>query len=315
MIDWGFRGSQVAHDDWPKYDFLGQAELLADEGQQEPIERAIRSQAFRFAVHCPRMTTLESKRTFGGYNANYCEDNLRIAAALFYDFHWRHSWNAKITRENANTKRKRWLFGRLSKRPGSEAVQDALHVHCNGLRPLIDGVTTDELTTFWDLQNNKIQTTAAILDGYMTAGTAISKGVRAPYGLSVMVEALVAEGLLDRAARTAETYYAELESAAVLHYLIHTNGLHDFLGPVYPTEKDTKEKEFVVRCMDSSINYIDARRIFVANNIVATYLNRYFEFQFGLFPVRYSRDHYFSNTFKENGALAARIKTISGRTT
>ncbi len=244
MIDWGFRGSQFAHDDWSKYDLLGQAELLTDEGQQEPIERAIRSQGLsvRGPLSSHDNIGIEKNRLKAA-KANYCEDNLRVTAALFYDFHWRHSRNAKITREKANTKRKRWLFGRLSKRPGSEAVHDALHVHYNGfLRPLMDVVTTGELTAFWELQNNKIRTTVAILDGYMTAGAAISKGGRAPYGLSVMVEALVAEGILDRAARTAETYYSEMEGAAVLHYLIHTNGLHEFLGPVYPTEKTPKKE-------------------------------------------------------------------------
>jgi hypothetical protein len=274
MIDWGFRRSQSAAGDWPAYDLLGQAALLTDESQQEPIERAMRSQAFRFAIHCPHLTTLESNRTFGGYGANYCEDNLRITAALFQDFYWYHSRDAKFARKKANTKQKRWLVERMSKAPGSEAVQD----------------------------------------GYMTAGAAISRGGRAPYGLSIMIEALVAERILEKSSRTIETYYAELEGTAVLHYLIHTNGVSDYFGPVYPAAKGANGKDFSVRCMDSSVRHIDARKIFVANNVVATYLNRFFGFQFILLPVRYLRDHYFDNKFTENRALADRIKAITGHT-
>jgi hypothetical protein len=314
MIDWGFRRSQSAAGDWPAYDLLGQAALLTDESQQEPIERAMRSQAFRFAIHCPHLTTLESNRTFGGYGANYCEDNLRITAALFQDFYWYHSRDAKFARKKANTKQKRWLVERMSKAPGSEAVQAALHLRNCGLRPLIDGVTTSELSAFWESQYSKSKAVAAIIDGYMTAGAAISRGGRAPYGLSIMIEALVAERILEKSSRTIETYYAELEGTAVLHYLIHTNGVSDYFGPVYPAAKGANGKDFSVRCMDSSVRHIDARKIFVANNVVATYLNRFFGFQFILLPVRYLRDHYFDNKFTENRALADRIKAITGHT-
>jgi hypothetical protein len=61
MIDLGFRAKQAGRDNWPRYDLVGQAKLLADENQKEPIERAIRRQAFRFAIHCPQLTTLEPK--------------------------------------------------------------------------------------------------------------------------------------------------------------------------------------------------------------------------------------------------------------
>jgi hypothetical protein len=310
MINWGLRRNLSGQNSWLSYDLLDQAQLLVDKDQQGIIERALRSQAFRFAVHCPRITNLNSRRPFGSDVSNYSEDHLRMVAALFYDFYWYHSGHAKLGRVEANTKKKQRLFDALSKKSGSDIIQDALHIHNDGLRPLIDGLTTDAMAGYWIGQAKKLKTSAAVIDGYMTAGTAITKGGRSPYGLSIMIEALVAEKLIDRKARTAEQYFAEMEDGAVLHYLMHTNGVMDYLGPVDPTADN-----FTIKCMDSMIKPDDALKIFVANNVVARYLNKYFGFQFTIFPVSYLRDHYFSKEFKQNPTLAERIKSISGHTT
>jgi hypothetical protein len=308
MIDWGFK-RQVDGDDWPKYDLVRQAELLADATQKEPVERAIRSPAFRFAIHCPQITNLSSNRSFKGYDANYGEDNLRITAALLHDFYWHHSGNAKIGRAVPKTEKKKLLFNILSKGPGYQAVRDALHIGNKGLAPLINGVTTNQITDFIKTQSAKIKTSAAIIEGYMTAGEAIPIGGRAPYGFSIMVEALIEERILDKSDRTVSTYFAELESAAVLHYLMVTNGVYDYLQPVYPLD------EFPIKCMDAMVRFSDARKIFSANNLVARYLNKYFGFQFTTFPVRFLRDHYFAKKLKKNQALADRIRLIRGHST
>ena len=309
MIDWGFRRDHSDPNKGSKYDLVGQAALLADENQKEPVERAIRSQLFRFAIHCPRITNLDFARNFDGYHANYGEDVLRVTAVLLYDFYWRHSENAKISRVRADTKRKTWLFNAISKPPGSKVLYEALHLNNKGLLPLVDGPTTHEITAFWGDQSKKLQASAKILEGYMTAGAAIPRGGRPPYGFSIMVEALVEEGRLEKTERTIDSYYAEVEGAAVLHYLMYTNGLMDYLGPLHPTDNN-----FAIKCIDSTIKHNDAVKIFTANNLVARYLNKYFGFRFTIFPVRYSHDHYFTKDFKKDPALVKQIRSIIGHT-
>jgi hypothetical protein len=310
VIDWGFRRDHSDPNKGSKYDLVGQATLLADENQTEPVERAIRSQLFRFALHCPRITNLDFARNFDGYNANYGEEFLRVTAALIYDFRWQHSKSAKFSRLPLDSKNARWLFNTISKSPGSDAVKSALHLNNRGLRPLIDGSSTDEITIFWRKQLNKTKTSAKIIEGYLTAGEALPRGGRPPFGFSTMIEALKEGQFLNKSDRTIDSYYTEVESAAVLHYLMYNSGISDYFGPTYPINKD-----FVIACIARRIKFIDARKIFIANNIVAAYLNRYFGFKFTIFPVRYSHDHYLAKDFKKDPALAERIRSISGRTT